>query len=418
VFDGKQRERDVTIDPSNLASLVRTLFASVPSVWLLLPLALIVLLSTIIIRLIKRRLAHIGWRLAPVVGHAVGSLRQLDRTTVGALAILCIVLAGIWVVWSTETRDLHPESGTSVPIVRAYLLSAVAQAVGGAVLLAGLFFTLRNLGIAREGQIAERFTRAIDQLGSDNLAVRLGGIFALERLAWDSEREHQTVMDVLTAYVREHAPWPPRDQSAPSLLILLLSARLPKTIPAPRESMPADIQAILTVLGRRRPRHRQRESHALSLPWTDLRSADLGEAHLEEANLVGAHLERADLGYAHLERAILVEAHLERAYLARAHLEEAYLGGAHLEEATLGGAHLEDADLGGANLERAHLGKAHLEGADLGGAVGLTLDQITSAQTDAVTQQITSAQTDAVTHLDSPLRAALDAWNAAHESPR
>jgi hypothetical protein len=45
--------------------------------------------------------------------------------------------------------------------------------------------TRRQLAIAQEGQLAERFSRAIEHLGSsqENLDVRLGGIFALEWIA-------------------------------------------------------------------------------------------------------------------------------------------------------------------------------------------------------------------------------------------
>ena len=53
------------------------------------------------------------------------------------------------------------------------------------------------------------FTRAIDQLGSEKLEVRLGGIYALERIARDSEKDHGPIMEVLVAFVRLHAPWPP-----------------------------------------------------------------------------------------------------------------------------------------------------------------------------------------------------------------
>ena len=38
------------------------------------------------------------------------------------------------------------------------------------------------------------------------MAIRLGGIYALERIARDSEKDHGPIMEVLTAYVREKAP--------------------------------------------------------------------------------------------------------------------------------------------------------------------------------------------------------------------
>ena len=69
-----------------------------------------------------------------------------------------------------------------------------------------------NLKAVQEGQITERFTKAIEQLGAidDNgkprLELRLGGIHALERIAQESEKDHWPIMEVLTTYVREHAP--------------------------------------------------------------------------------------------------------------------------------------------------------------------------------------------------------------------
>lgn len=45
--------------------------------------------------------------------------------------------------------------------VRATLL----QGLGGIVLVVGAFATWQQLAVSREGQITERFTRAIDQLG-------------------------------------------------------------------------------------------------------------------------------------------------------------------------------------------------------------------------------------------------------------
>ncbi|MGH3129712.1 MAG: hypothetical protein ACRDNX_02740, partial [Gaiellaceae bacterium] len=95
--------------------------------------------------------------------------------------------------------------------------STLVQALAGAILLAGLYFTARTLQVNtrtlevnREGQITDRFTRAIDQLGQpgdDKLAVRLGGIYALERIARDSREDHGPVIEVLTAFVREEARW-------------------------------------------------------------------------------------------------------------------------------------------------------------------------------------------------------------------
>ena len=85
--------------------------------------------------------------------------------------------------------------------------------------------------------MTDRYTKAIEQLGSDKLDVRIGGIYALERVARDSARDHPTVMEVLTAFIREHSreQWPPPDTGNPE---------------QERSTRP-DVQAALTVVGRR-----------------------------------------------------------------------------------------------------------------------------------------------------------------------
>jgi uncharacterized protein YjbI with pentapeptide repeats len=259
---------------------------------------------------------------------------------------------------------------------RKEFIQLLAQILGGALLLIGLYLTWRRVEVAQEGQITERFTRAIDQLGSEKLEVRLGGIYALERIARDSKKDHWQIMEILTAYIRENAPSNPKKK-----IISLL---------------PTDIQAILTVLGRRARTFGKGENEILNLSNTNLQQADLIGAHLERAdlrgvrlegaNLIGAHMEGADLRGAHLEKACLLEAHLEGTALLKAHLKKADLRGAHLAGAFLDRAYLNKADLIEAHLEHVTLVEAHLEKADLEGthledacligATGLTREQI------------------------------------------
>jgi uncharacterized protein YjbI with pentapeptide repeats len=283
---------------------------------------------------------------------------------------------------------------------RRAVSTATLAILAGGIATVGAVLTGLSYRLNRAGQITERFTRAIDQLGSAELDVRLGGIYALERLARDSRDDHPQVVEVLTAYVREHAPWPPKtvratdgEQRSEALVALTEAIQAleriakggvpedaptrpdysdpPPSAPGTDEPppIPTDIQAVLSVLGRRLTSH-DRTDASLDLSGTDLRRLVLAgdEAHLERANLAGAHLERANLAGAYLEQAFLGGAHLEGAHLGGAHLEGAHLGDAHLEEASLGDAHLEEADLAWAHLEWAFLGGAHLERAGLAGA--------------------------------------------------
>jgi hypothetical protein len=129
-------------------------------------------------------------------------------------------------------------------------LGLLGGLIGGAALLLGLFYTAQTVRTAQrtlqvnqetlrttqEGQITERFTRAIEHLGDKRLTVRLGGIYALERIARDSRKDHRQILEVLTAYVRDNAPWPPK---------------VAQPLKEGQALKPAtDIQAILTVLTR------------------------------------------------------------------------------------------------------------------------------------------------------------------------
>jgi uncharacterized protein YjbI with pentapeptide repeats len=55
---------------------------------------------------------------------------------------------------------------------------------------------------AAERRITELYTKAVEQLGNDQAAVRLGGLYALERLAQNNTDRRQTIVDVICAYLR------------------------------------------------------------------------------------------------------------------------------------------------------------------------------------------------------------------------
>jgi hypothetical protein len=228
-------------------------------------------------------------------------------------------------------------------LARPTLLQTARDAARGRLLTlaAGLFaagalaFTVLNFNLSRrtfelteQGQVTDRFTKAIEQLGSDKADVRIGGIYALERIARDSAKDHPTVMEVLTAFIREHSrePWQPPDTGNPD------QRRLTRP----------DIQAAVTVVSRRDAR---RDIQPIGLDGADLTGADLTRADLTRANLRGANLAGANLAGANLAGAALTGADLTRANLARANLR-----GADLTRATLFEAHLDGADLANANL--------------------------------------------------------------------
>ena len=251
------------------------------------------------------------------------------RWLVGIAAIV-LALAIVWAlfVWAPDWLAHH-----DVGSARGPLLQTARDAARGRLLtlVAGLFaagalwFTARNFTLSREGQVTDRYTKAITQLGDEKLDVRIGGIYALERVARDSARDHPTVMEVVSAFVREHSheQWPASDPGGQEQA---------------RSTRP-DVQAAVTVIGRR---DAKRDSQ-IDLGGADLTGADLTFARLSGARLTGADLTFARLSGARLTgvdltRVDLTEADLTFAYLTRADLTAANLTRADLTGATLTGA--------------------------------------------------------------------------------
>jgi uncharacterized protein YjbI with pentapeptide repeats len=308
----------------------------------------------------------------------------------GVLFLCGLVAVVALVNWApTELASTHGLKGKDrveeIGRVRTALLAILA----GSLAAFGAIHTARTFALSRQGQFTDRLTRAVDQLGNDKLDVRLGGIYALERLLREPHADHRAILEMLTAYVRAHAP-SPRLGGGPTN-----GARLG-----------TDVHAVLTVLGRRAVAVDQDPELELSdtalsgarLERADLRRANFARAELDgallteanmkgtvlnEANLSGAslqgadlegaglngvHLERANVANVNLNGAVLAGGKLEGTMLAAAQLQSAAMAMANLEGATLMSANLRRANLGGASLRRTNLAGASLQGANLVGA--------------------------------------------------
>ena len=197
--------------------------------------------------------------------------------------------------------------------------TAAVQALGGIVLALGAVLTVRTLRLTRQGQITDRFTAAVGQLGAEQTSVRVAAIHALGRVMRDSRADHAAVMAILTDHLREYCPRA-RESEGPK------GARgKPAVGPHP------EVQAVSLVL-RNRPRRRLDEG-VLDLSGIDWRAAPLAGARLVDAEffdttLVGAYLAGADLRGANLNGADLTDAGLERADLREADVKGTVLYGA------------------------------------------------------------------------------------------
>lgn len=175
-----------------------------------------------------------------------------------------------------------------------------------------------EVGAGAQAQLAERFSRALEHLASDSPVVRIGGVYALERIAQQSAYDEKPIVRILLGFATERS-------------------RAIREVPLGGST--GDIEAAILAV---------------------TRSAVTGSA-TEWLNLAGLHLPAADLSWS---------INLAWANLAGATFTGARLAGANLAHADLTGANLQDADLANVdmpfcNLSRAEASRIHVLDADM-----------------------------------------------------
>lgn len=347
---------------------------------------------------------------------------------------IVLILFSIWIalflgvlLWRFLKWNLAPSTYKE----RQELLQLVVQVLGGVIILFGVYATWKNLQIvqdnfklAQDGQLSERFTKAIDQIGKDVPQTRLGGMYALIDIAESHNEYYEQVVQVLSAYVRINSAWPPvpksQEKTKPedkSEIKGNSNNRTQVTKSPEGENLatndvaqidvPIDIQAILTFIGKYPVRlidcgKRPDGYRKVNLSKTNLYNANLlgtksqpmnlesvnfREIHTNQANFTGALLKCADFQKSVLlESTIFTTAVLDGAVFTEATMPAAILVDAQLKGTVFVRAHLEDAQFGVADLAGAQLDGALIPGADLQNVKNLTQRQVDSACTDERTK--------------------------------
>ena len=338
--------------------------------------------------------------------------------------LFLIFLSGIvWAVLDALTRLPSAITTTGIADLRWSLLTvtAVTAALGAVVALpftvARTTHSGRRTRTAEQGHITDQINTAVQGLGAvkditrqrktkagldlfenddkgkpdfkkpifetvstPNIEVRIGAIYALERIAQDSPRDHVQIMEILCAYVRENAPANGAEEPSPDWIaaaddggarysdINSLANWVRKL------NSRTDIQTAVRVLGRRTETQRAFEradsrygvgGYRLDLRGTNLQGVDVSGLEFGRAMMQEARMEGADLSGARMEGANLMRARMEGANLAGVRTEGADLSHARMDGANLWGARMKDVDLIGASMEEASLWQARMEGANL-----------------------------------------------------
>ncbi len=303
-------------------------------------------------------------RLEPMMGISVARFLVDNWLPAAVLTALLVSLLAVWKLPKLQVRSIEVSGPKESHGLENEARKTLAAVLGGAILICLLlFYVWHSVEVERDRQISALYLKGVELIASEKVEVRVGAIYAFDKIAEDSGKDRGRVVRLLAAFVREKAPWSGKEY--------ILD---PEEPPKP----PDDIQAALTVIGAWPHTFLGRIERRLDLSGTDLVGADLSGAHLEGVDFTGSHMELADLSGAILNGAVLTDANLrmaklERAELEGAKLEGAVLKGAVLRWAALEGAELfkadcESADFSNAVLKEALLSRANLRGARLTGA--------------------------------------------------
>ena len=273
------------------------------------------------------RLNKLDGRVRDISHRFLGFLE--DRLAPLTLMVLVVVITLSILFWDSWRGE---ESG-STAIRNLVLVMAAIAALPLAIWRSKV--AERQAKTAQRGLLNERYQKGAEMLGSQVLAVRLGGIYALARLAREHPGDYHTqIMSLLCAFVRN----PPVLENQDTYR---------------RE----DVQAVMTEVGSRSASQIETEKKGYF-------PLDFSGADLKGVNFVDAALK-------HWDR--------RSGKLPPANMENAFLSGTNLSSSNLTGANLKGAFLCWANLKDALLIHTNLSGADLKDCKGLTQKQIDMA---------------------------------------
>ena len=253
----------------------------------------------------------------------------------GIVLVLVTSLSLAWCYWEELRGDQESLSAT---------VRNVGVVIGGVIAILFAVWRIlvadRQAATSQRGLLNERCQQGAEMLGSKALSVRLGGIYALARLAREDPGDYHTqILTLLCAFVRK----PPVVED-------------PDT-PRGREDIQAAMAAVCT------------------------RSAL--QIEIEKKGYCPLNFSGADLKWVNLFEAGLGQFNPSVGKLPPANMENARLVGTNLSDAVLTGVNMKRAYLYRANFEHAALLYTNLSGADMQRCEGLTQEQIDEATADS-----------------------------------
>ena len=337
------------------------------------------------------------------------------------LLLLGLSLTAVWVLWRVPQwqATAWAEQAGANPRERFEIENAsratLGQILSGVAVLAGLIFawqqlgsTMRSVQLSEQGQITDRFTRAVEQLGSENVSARLGGIYALEQIARDSERDYLPAMEVLADFIRETGfeqqgdgtpalAGRPRRETVAAVRVIARRSSEQMELQA-RQAIPCIDLSGVNLIQLTLSEGANFDAVCLNdadlsgsvLPGATFARSDLSDARFWSSRLEGTEFVDTEMSGSDLEASDLTDARFVNVVMSEANLAGANLVGTTLQTsqllgATLAGARLFEATFPGSDLTAVDLTGALFTGSDLSGALGVSAAQLDLAELDSAT---------------------------------
>ena len=336
----------------------------------------------------KNRIKQWGLSILSV-GKTVFELLCIIVVLISAVLAVAFFIAIFWYIFDWQRPDwIDGWLGTSdlATAIKWEAIKTLGQALLGLGLIVGIYVAYSRALASEEISKAQHnaneqkmFNEATAKLGDESASVRLGGIYALQKLAESNKNYLASIAEILCTHLRETTQqkgYQKKYKDKPSNEIQSL-AKVLSVLNSQKEEngnfnfLRLDLSASYLVGADLRNACLQ----DVNLRKTNLQGASLDKAQMQMAYLVGAQMQRTHCNEAQLQGVSLHEAQMQGARLWRAQLQGATLirtqmQGAELRETQLQGADLHQAQMQGATLDRTRMQGAKLSGVDLRGAYG------------------------------------------------
>lgn len=223
-----------------------------------------------------------------------------------AIYIIISALTFIWTIQVTKQTFDKDKFNARLEMAKSIVggLGTISTLIGGVFLYLNFDQVKRKNSIdedkaktdaklAESRLITERFSKAIEHLGSEKLHIRLGGIYSLERIAKDSKRDYSTVIEVLRTFIQTNSILLTNLSNKRYIQITAEDKSVDYNLPIDHEIQSAIQAAAIVII--RRNRSDYPDEKRINLRDTNLFQANLSSAEIWNINFSSSNFSAANL---------------------------------------------------------------------------------------------------------------------------